>query len=91
MSEGKPVVFLRQSGPNCQQLYRALLQKREEVARDVDDNVLWKEGEFRVELERDGEVSLSAAEADLEAARQWMAENLVALRDALQPHLDQLM
>lgn len=91
MSEGKPMVFLRLSGPNCQRLYRALLQKREEVARDVDDNVLWKEGEFRVELERDGEVSLSAAEADLEAARQWMAENLVALRDALQPHLDQLM
>ena len=57
---------------------------------------MWQEegpgswGESLVLLERAEAVSLTSAEAELEAARRWMADNLLSLRAALQPHLDQL-
>lgn len=39
----------------------------------------------------DEAISLTARDAQLEIARQWMADSLLALRKALQSHLDQLM
>ena len=42
-------------------------------------------------LESDETVGLTAPEEKLESARQWMADNLILLRDTLQPYLDQLM
>ena len=91
IGEGKATVFLHLSGTDRQQRYRALLQHREEAAGRVDGTILWQEGKCEVTLARDEVTSLTAPEAELETARQWMADNLVALRDALQPHLDQLM
>ena len=91
IGEGKATVFLHLSGTDRQQRFRSLLQHREEAAGKVDGTILWHEGEFEVTLARDEAISLTAPEAELETARQWMADNLLALRDALQPHLDQLM
>ena len=91
IGEGKATVFLHLNGTDRQQRYRALLQHREEAAGKVDGTILWQEGEFEVTLGREEAISLTAPEAELETARQWMADNLLALRGALQPHLDQLM
>ena len=52
---------------------------------------MWQEQIFRVALAREGTTSLTAPEEELEAARQWMADNLLALREALRPYLDDLM
>ncbi len=91
IGEGKATVFLHLSGTDRQQRYRALLQHREEVAGKVDGTILWQEGEFEVTLAREETISLTAPEAELETARRWMADNLIALRNALQPHLEQPM
>ena len=91
IGEGKATVFLHVHGTDRQQLYRALLQHREEVTGKVDGTISWQEGKFEVTMARDDAISLTAPEAELETARQWMADNLLALRNALQPHLDQLI
>ena len=93
---GKARVFLSLNGTGHQRRYRALFEHQQEVAGEVDGNILWQEGsegdwESLVMLERDVAVSLTESEEEQETARQWMAHNLIPLRDALQPHLDQLM
>ena len=96
LDDEKAKVFLSLSGTGHRQTYRALLRHREEIAGSVDGTILWQEGsegawESLVMLERHEAVSLTAPEEELESARQWMADNLLSLRDALQPHLDHLM
>ena len=61
----------------------------------MDGAISWQEApgsgsESLILLERAEAVSLTSPEAELEAARRWMADNLLSLRAALQPHLDQL-
>lgn len=94
--EGKATVFLSLHGTGHRQRYRALLRHREEIASGLDGTIRWQEGtdgawESLITLERDEASSLTAPEEELEAARQWMADHLLPLRSALQPHLDQLM
>ncbi len=88
--DGKARVFLS-LGASHQQRYLALRQHREEIAGKVDGTILWQEQKGEVILERDEAVSLTGPEEELEIARQWMADNLLLLRDALQPYLDELM
>ena len=94
--DGKAQVFLSFKGPVRQERYRALLQHREEIDGKVEGAISWQEegpgswGESLVLLERAEAVSLTSAEAELEAARRWMADNLLSLRAALQPRLDHL-
>lgn len=89
--EGKAKVFLSLRGTDRKDQYRALLRHREEIDGKIEGTVLWQEEIFRVALARDGTTSLRAPEEELEAARQWMADNLLVLREALRPHLDDLM
>ena len=89
-------MFLTLVGDGHLHRYRALLQHREEIAAKVEGTVVWDEerdgtSESSVKLERDEACSLTGPEKDLERAREWMATNLLALRDAVQPHLDQVM
>ena len=96
LDKGRAQVFLSLNGTGHRQRYRALLRHQEEIAGSVDGSVLWQEGnkgawESLVVLERDMAVSLTGPEEDLETVRRWMADNLVALRDAVQPHLDHVM
>ena len=96
LDNGKPTVFLSLNGTGHHARYRALLRHREAIAGKVAGTILWQEGsegawESLVTLERDEPVSLTAPEEELETARQWMADNLLPLRDAVQPHLDQVM
>ena len=91
----KARVFLSLNGPGRQQRYRVLLQRREEIDGKVNGAIWGKEGggfwDSCVMLESDETVGLASPEEKLEATRQWMADNLILLRDTLQPHLDQLM
>ncbi len=94
--EGKPQAFLTLVGDGHLHRYRALLQHREEIAAKVEGTVVWDEeregaSDSSVKLERDEVCSLTGPEEDLERAREWMAASLLALRDAVQPHLDQAM
>jgi hypothetical protein len=96
LEEEKAQVFLQFHGEGHQHRYRALLQHRDEIAGRVEGTVLWEEGsegasESLVRLEREEGTKLTGPEEDLEAVRRWMADNLLALRDAVQPHLDQVM
>ncbi len=86
-------VFLSIGGTGHQETFRALRRHREDIDREVGEAVSWQETEEQslVMLERNEAVSLTAPEGELEAVRQWMAENLLVLRRALQPHLDEVM
>ena len=94
--DGKAQVFLSFNGRDRQERYRSLLQHREEINGKVEGAISWQEegpgswGESLVLLERAEAVSLTSPEAELEGARRWMADRLLSLRTALQPHLDQL-
>ncbi|WP_419940269.1 hypothetical protein [Candidatus Palauibacter sp.] len=96
LHEGKARVFLSLNGSGHQQRYRTLLRHRGEIDGSVEGTVLWREGsegawDSRVMLGSDEAVSLTGPVEDLETARQWMADNLLSLRDAVQAHLDQVM
>ena len=62
-----------------------------ELDANLDETAVWHHGdrECWVMLERDAAFSLTGPEEDLETVRQWLADNLLQLRDAVQPHLDQ--
>ena len=94
--EGRPRVFLSLHGTGHQERFRALRRHREEIDGKTEGTVSWNEGsqgasESVVMLESDEALSLTGPEEDLETVRRWMADNLLPLRDAVQPHLDELM
>ena len=96
LDEGKARVFLSFEGAGNEQRFRALLPHREEIDAKVQGTVLWLDeshGDWgtTVLLKRDGAFSLTGPEEDLKATRLWMADTLLALRGAIQPHLDQVM
>lgn len=91
----KARVFLYLNGPDRQQRYRDLLRHREEIDGKVNDAIWGKGGggfwDCSIALDSDETVSLISPEEKLATVRQWMADNLILLRDTLQPHLDQLI
>lgn len=89
--EGKARVFLSLRGTGRQDWFRALRRHRKKIDEKVEGTVLWQEENFRVTLARDEAIGLTAPEAELETARQWMADNLLQLQGALRPYLDLLM
>ena len=96
LDDGKARVFLSFEGAGNEQRFRALLPHREEIDGKVQGTVLWLDeshGDWgtTVLLERDGAFSLTGPDEDLEATRLWMGDILLALRGAVQPHLDRVM
>ena len=96
LDDGKAKVFLHFRGAGNQQRFQALLQHREEIDGKVKGTVLWldeshRDWETTVLLEKDTAFSLTGPDEDLEATRLWMGDILLALRGAVQPHLDQVM
>lgn len=82
-------VFL--SLDRSQERFKKLQENKEKINSKLPGTVLWT-GErnwFRIIIESTDPFSLTA-EQEWEVTRQWMAENLPRLRDALQPHMDQL-
>ena len=86
----KAEVFLSLSGTRHQERFRELLKHQEEIEEKVEGTVLWQERKTDsfIMLKRDEVFSLTAPEEELETTRQWMADNLLQLRDGLEPHLD---
>lgn len=74
-------------------LVARLRQQREDIDGKVEGTVFWEEGRGAslVMLKADEEFDLTGAEEEMETVRRWMADNLLPLRDAVQPHLDRLM
>lgn len=75
-----------------QELYAGLKQYREEVEREVAGNNLewWlQDDQSGITVPTDG--LSDENEESLEEKRKWMFENLVALRDAVQPRLEQVV
>ncbi|MCY4398504.1 MAG: hypothetical protein OXE96_04045 [Gemmatimonadetes bacterium] len=96
LDDRKAQVFLSFDGAGKEQRFRALLPHRKEIDGKLKGNALWLDeshGKWgtTVLLERDETVDLTGPEEDLEATRRWMADTLLALRGAVQPHLDQVM
>ena len=91
--DGKAEVFLFLSGAELQNWFRALRRRRKEIDEKVEGTVLWQERKTDsfILLKRDEAFSLTAPEEELETTREWMADNLLQLRDVLQPYLDQLI
>ena len=92
LSGGRAQAFLSFRGASHQEKFRAPLRYREEIAGKVEGTIVWcdeSQGNWKstVLLERDAAGSLTGPEADLEATRQWMADILLALPDAVEPHL----
>lgn len=93
---GKAKVFLQLVGAGNEQRFRALLQHREKIDGKVKGAVAWLDEsqgiwETAVLLVGDAAFSLTGPEEDLEATRVWMADTLLALKGAVQPHLAEVM
>ncbi|MYB06452.1 MAG: hypothetical protein F4Y24_08870 [Gemmatimonadetes bacterium] len=96
LDDGKAKVFLSFRGAGSAQRFRALLSHRKEIDEKLKETASWldeKQGSWRntVLLERDRPFSLTGPEEDLEATRVWMTDSLLALKSAVQPHLDHVM
>lgn len=93
LGDGTVMVFLSLRGTAHQERFRALREHREDIAGKVDGSPLWEERSHysQVVLKRAEDFDLTGPAEDLETARRWMADSLVRLRDAVQPHLDRLI
>ena len=96
LDDGKAQVYLGFRGPGREQRFRALLPQREGIDEKLKETVSWHDESHgswatTVLLERDDAFSLTGPEEDLEATRVWMADSLLALKSAVQPHLKRVM
>ncbi len=93
LDDGTVMVFLSLRGTAHQERFRALREHREDIAGKVEGSPLWEERPHysQVVLKRAEDFDLTGPAEDLETARRWMADSLVRLRDAVQPHLDRLI
>lgn len=95
LSGGKAKVFLSLRGAGHEQRFQRLIQHREQVDGKVKGAVWHEEGQggwkSTVLLEGDGPLDLTGPEKDLDTVRQWMAAKLLSLRNAVAPHLDEVM
>ena len=78
-------------GPDRRRIYNALKQHQDEIDSRLGGNVTWGQEEGYSLLMLETEAAVPGPEEDRETARQWMAGNLIRLRDTLQPYLDQAM
>ena len=83
-------MFLSIHGDEREEIYEALSQHREDIDRELD-GAIWDQGnrECSVTLQIDG--VLSDDETDDDRLRQWMAGNMLQLREVTQPRLKQVM
>lgn len=80
------------SGGDVQAVYDALHQHRTQIDAELGDGeVEWRRGERTFWIATKTEASLDDTEEKHEETREWMASNLLKLRDVIQPRLDQIM
>lgn len=87
--EENPRVYLGLFGTSLKERFHALRRRRDEIDQRLSGSVWKEESDWAgVMLEYGDTVSWTASEEEVEKVRQWMADNLLQLRDAIQPHLD---
>lgn len=91
LSDGKAWAFLDVYGAGCQHIYQALIQHRGPIDAELDSSAVWHQGENQAWIGLQTDAVLSDPMINLEAVREWIAENLLRLRTAVQPFLDQVM
>ena len=79
------------SGADNQHIYNALTQHRAEIDAELDDGAEWEQGEDQSWVGVRTEAVTSDPRLNLEAVGEWIAENLLRLRDVVQPYLDKVM
>ena len=95
LDEGKAQVHLSLTGTDHQRTYDALIRQQAEIDAALGRTAKWHQGDreswLRLETEHLEAVRQWGPEEDLETVRGRMAENLLRLRAAVQPYLDQVM
>lgn len=83
-------MYFEARGEEAQAVYDALREPREEIDRELSDATIeWHDGERWIALKT--KASLDDPEEKHEETREWMASNLLKLRNVIQPRLDQIM
>ena len=91
LDEGKAQVFLQAYGPDQESIYHALTQYRGEIDSQLNGDAVWEKGERDSWIMLETEAEFNGPEDDLEETRQWMADNLLMLQDAVRPYLNKVM
>ena len=91
LSEDKAWAFLDVYGADNQHIYHALTKHRAEIDAQLNGGAEWEQGEDQSWVGLQTEAVTSDPMLNLEAVGQWIAENLLRLRAAVQPYLDQVM
>ena len=89
LSEDKAWAYLAVNGKENQHIYHALSQHRDEIDAELSDGAEWDLGKDSSWMGLRTEAVLSDPELDLEAVGEWIAENLLRLRNVVQPYLEQ--
>ena len=95
LGDGKAQAFLQAYDADRKRIYEALAQHRGEIDAELKGETTWEggdgpNGEYWVTLATEAVVEHPEGEV-ADAARQWLADNLLRLRKAIQPYLDQVM
>lgn len=91
LSEDKARVFLHVYGAESQQIYHALIQHRAKIDAELDGGAEWEQEEGKSWMGLRREAVLRDPGLDLDSVGDWIAENLLRLRDVVQPYLDEMM
>lgn len=90
--EGEAWAFFDAYGVETQPAFHSLVGYRAQIDRELGDATIeWHEGERESWITVKTKASLDDTEEQHEATREWMASNLLKLKDAIQPRLDQIM
>lgn len=90
--DGNAWAFFNAHGDQHRQVYRALLRHQAQIDAAIGDAAVeWHEGENQSWIGVKTPASLDDSAANLAAAQAWMVNNLLQIRDAVQPYLDQVM
>ena len=91
LSQGKAWAFLDVYGADNQHIFQSLTQHRAEIDAELNGGAQWHQGEEQSWVGLQTEAATSDPMLNLEAAGQWIVDNLLRLRAVAQPHLDQVM
>ena len=91
LSDEKAWAFLAVNGEDNQHIYHALTQHRAEIDAKLNGGTEWEQGKDNSWIGLRTEAVLSDPDVNLEAVGDWIAGNLLRLRDVVKPHLDEVM
>ena len=92
LDNGEASAFLDASGDAALPVYRSLCEYQPQIDAEMGNSELeWHEDESESWIAIRTAASLEDTEEELEATRKWMFNNLLKLRDTIQPYLNEVM